>query len=107
MSKWVGGFIAGAGALALGVLIGKSGSPKTKRLKRHHTRYVRGRSGRNPGWRRRLIEVEMLAFLQEARETLAAMNNPKTDSLDAEFIVPPNPANASPAAQEPPPEAKQ
>ena len=101
MSKWVDGFIAGAGALALGVLIGQSGKSHKKHFhrRRHFTR-----SRRNPGWRQRQLEVEILAFLREARETLAVMNNPKTDSIDAEFIVPPNPANASPTSQEPAPE---
>jgi hypothetical protein len=49
----------------------------------------------------------MLLFLKEARETLQALNNPKVLPVDAEFIEPPNPANAEPTAQEPPPEAKE
>jgi hypothetical protein len=106
--SWVGGFMAGVGAVTLGILIGQSGHPS----RRHHHRrrqrqfYVRRRSGFNPGYRRRLIECEMLAFLREARETLAVMNNPKSPSVDAEFIVDPGTANASPKAQEPMPEAK-
>jgi hypothetical protein len=104
---WAGGFWAGVGAVTLGLLIGQSGRPQRRNRHRSHRRFhVRRRSGFNPGYRRRLIEREMLAFLREAREALSVMNNPKSPAVDAEFIVEPGTANAKDAAQELPPEAK-
>ena len=92
--SWVAGFVAGACALGVGVLIGES-EPRSIRHKRRHHRFVARYNGRNPGWQRRRLEREMLAFIREARETLQEMNSPKGPGpeINAEFIVPPNPAN--------------
>lgn len=80
--KWLGGFLAGAGAVALGVLIAKPGRRKgCARVHRIRTRM-------NPGWRQRRLEREMLEFLREARTTLEVMNNPKAATVDAEFAEP-------------------
>ena len=100
MKKFVGGLIAGALLVGFGVSLGKSSG---RHYRRRH-RFVRGRSGINPGSRRRL-DHEMRLYLREARELIAELRNPKVPypNLDAEFT--PGTANAEPTAQEPTPEA--
>lgn len=108
MSNWVGGFLAGAGALAVGAgagalavgfLIGKDqprSASKRSHKKRFHGRDRRYRFARrrgiNPGWQQRQIEREYLAFLREARETMRTMNKPAAPPIDAEFVDAPKTA---------------
>lgn len=75
--KWLGGFLARAGAVALGVLIAKPAR------KNRYVRVHRNRTRMNPGWRQRRLEREMLEFLREARTILEVMNNPKAATVDA------------------------
>ena len=100
--SWIGGFCAGVGAVTLGVLLGKSG----RKRRRGKHRFVRGRSGFNPGWRQRRLERETLAYLREARITLEALNNAHAPPIDAEFIEP-VPANGADGSHTASPEAKE
>ena len=99
MSKFVGGLVAGGLLVALGVSLGKSSGYRPRHHRRRH-RFVRGRSGFNPQGAR--LQREMRLYLREARELIRELRTPK---IDAEFIEPPNPANASPAPEPSAPEA--
>jgi len=100
--KFLWGAIAGGLLVGFGVSLGKS-SKRPRHFRRRH-RFVRGRSGINPGSRRRL-EREMRLYLREARELIAELRNPKVPypNLDAEFI--PGTPNASDGAEPSAPEA--
>ena len=87
MSKFVGGLVAGGLLVALGVSLGKS------------LGYRPRQGARLQGAR---LQREMRLYLREARELIRELRTPK---IDAEFIEPPNPANASPAPEPSAPEA--
>lgn len=102
MSKF-GWFLAGAGAVLAGVAISKTSNGAGRRH-RHHLRFRhRYRTRVNPG----AIDRELLRAIREYRsliEELRSEMNPKTPTIDAEFVQP-APADASDPARSTSPEA--
>ena len=107
MKSFIGGLIAGAALLGVGVALGKPSPRRPRHFARK--RIYRGSYSRpNPG----AFQREALAYIREAREMLQELRNPKTPAFeplrpvfeDAEFVS--GTAHVEAEAQDPTRDAK-
>lgn len=96
MKSFIGGLIAGAALLGVGVALGKPSRPATRK---HMAYRSFRRSRRNPGFEARANDREIMEYLREARDWMREVRNPKATFPpfnEAGFVKPDNPPPPTP-----------